>query len=97
MVIFSRKLREEVIVGGIDGLARQLKVTVLEIDRGKVTLGIEVAAEEPTQFDRSHPAIRALVARLWRQGSARRNRGDHCEGRDEVVHQLESEGLESWD
>lgn len=91
MVIFSRKLQEEVIIGGIDGFARQLKVTVLEIDRGKVTLGIEMAAEEPTPFDRKHPTIRALVARLWRHGSTIRNRGNR-EEQKAVVHQLQREG-----
>jgi carbon storage regulator CsrA len=41
MLVLTRKNRESVVVGCSDGLEKLLKVTVLEIRRGKVTLGIE--------------------------------------------------------
>jgi carbon storage regulator CsrA len=42
MLVLSRKNQESVIVGGSGGFERILKVTVLEIGRGKVRLGFEV-------------------------------------------------------
>jgi carbon storage regulator CsrA len=42
MLVLSRKSQESVVVGGTDGFEHQLKVTVLEISRGKVRLGFEV-------------------------------------------------------
>ena len=47
MLVLSRKSREAVIVGGIDGLERLLKITVLEISHGSVRLGIEAPADVP--------------------------------------------------
>jgi sRNA-binding carbon storage regulator CsrA len=41
MLILARKYGEAVVVGGVDGFSRLLKVTVLEIGRGKVKLGFE--------------------------------------------------------
>lgn len=45
MLVLSRKNQEAVVVGGADACARMLKVTVLEISRGKVKLGFEAAAD----------------------------------------------------
>jgi carbon storage regulator CsrA len=42
MFVLSRKSQESVVVGGADALERLLKVTVLEIGRGKVRLGFEI-------------------------------------------------------
>ena len=42
MLVLTRKCHESVAVGGSEGFERLLKVTVLEIDRGKVRLGFEV-------------------------------------------------------
>ena len=42
MLVLSRKKRESVVVGGSTGFERLLKVTVLEINGGKVRLGFEV-------------------------------------------------------
>jgi hypothetical protein len=42
MYVISRKNGESVVVGSDDAMHRLLKVTVLEIDAGKVKLGIEV-------------------------------------------------------
>ena len=47
MLVLSRKHRESVVVGGGGGLARLLKVTVLEIAGGKVKLGFDVDADIP--------------------------------------------------
>jgi carbon storage regulator CsrA len=47
MLVLSRKSQESVVVGGSDGFERLLKVTVLEIGRGKVRLGFEVEKEVP--------------------------------------------------
>jgi carbon storage regulator CsrA len=41
MLVLTRKNQESVVVGGSDTLEQLLKVTVLEIRRGKVKLGIE--------------------------------------------------------
>ncbi len=41
MLVLSRKSRESVVVGGADGMHRLLKVTVLEINGGRVRLGFE--------------------------------------------------------
>jgi carbon storage regulator CsrA len=47
MLVLSRKCQEAVVVGGADGFERMLKVTVLDISRGKVRLGFEVDADVP--------------------------------------------------
>jgi|CXWL01.1.fsa_nt_gi carbon storage regulator CsrA len=47
MLILSRKKQESVVVGGANGVAGVLKVTVLEIARGKVKLGFEAADDVP--------------------------------------------------
>ena len=47
MLVLARKNRESVVVGGVEGFPRLLKVTVLEIGSGKVKLGFEVDAEVP--------------------------------------------------
>jgi carbon storage regulator CsrA len=41
MLVFSRKSRESVVVGGHDSLERMLKVTVLRICADRVRLGFE--------------------------------------------------------
>jgi carbon storage regulator len=47
MLVLSRKIQEAVVVGGSDGFERMLKVTVLQIDGGKVRLGFEIDKEVP--------------------------------------------------
>jgi carbon storage regulator CsrA len=47
MLVLTRKSDESVMVGGSVGFERVLKVTVLEIQRGKVRLGFEVDADVP--------------------------------------------------
>ena len=47
MLVLSRRNNEAVVVGGAIGFERMLKVTVLEIDGGKVRLGFEVDREVP--------------------------------------------------
>ncbi len=47
MLVLSRKSREAVVVGGMDSLERLMKITVLEINHGRVRLGIEAPADVP--------------------------------------------------
>ena len=47
MLVLSRKSRESVVVGGSDGLHRLLKVTVLDVQGGRVKLGFEVDEDVP--------------------------------------------------
>lgn len=47
MLVLSRKFQEVVVIGGTDGLAPLVRVTVLAILAGKVKLGFEVAADIP--------------------------------------------------
>jgi carbon storage regulator len=47
MLVLSRKSQESVVIGGPDGSAPLLKVTVLEIRGGKVRLGFEADADLP--------------------------------------------------
>ncbi len=47
MLILSRKNHESVVVGAADGCHGVLKVTVLQITRGRVKLGFEVDASVP--------------------------------------------------
>jgi len=47
MLVLSRKRQESVVVGGSDGFAQLLKVTVVEIKSGTVRLGFEVDAAVP--------------------------------------------------
>jgi carbon storage regulator len=59
MLVLSRKSRESVVVGGADGFDRLLKVTVLAIHGGKVSLGFEVAAGVPVHREEVWERIRA--------------------------------------
>jgi carbon storage regulator CsrA len=47
MLVLSRKSQESVVVGGSDGFEHMLKVTVLDIQGGKVKLGFEIDAAVP--------------------------------------------------
>jgi len=47
MLVLSRKCQEVVVVSGTDGFSVLLKVTVLEIAKGKVRLGFEAANDVP--------------------------------------------------
>ncbi len=47
MLVLTRKIQESVVVGGEDGVHRLLKVTVLQIAGGRVTLGFDVDASVP--------------------------------------------------
>jgi carbon storage regulator CsrA len=47
MLVLTRKPEESIVVGGSDGLAPFLKLTVLEIRGGRVRLGFEVDAAVP--------------------------------------------------
>ena len=47
MLVLSRKTREVVVVGGGGGFQGLLKVTVLEVNGGRVRLGFEVHADVP--------------------------------------------------
>lgn len=43
MLVFTRKSKEAVVVGGADGLEAILRITVLRIKGGSVLLGFEAA------------------------------------------------------
>lgn len=47
MLVLTRKIRESVIVGGSALLQQVLKITVIQIRGGKITLGFEAAATVP--------------------------------------------------
>jgi len=47
MLVLTRKNQESVVVGGCAGFERILKVTVIQIESGKVRLGFEVDKEVP--------------------------------------------------
>ncbi len=47
MLVLSRKSNESVIVGGSEAGQRIFKVTVLEVNGGRVKLGFEVDADVP--------------------------------------------------
>lgn len=47
MLVLTRKSQEAVVVGGSVGFEHMLKVTVLEIEGGRVRLGFEVDAAVP--------------------------------------------------
>lgn len=69
MLVLSRKKQESVVVGGSDRFERMLKVTVLEINGGRVRLGFDVAADVPVH--------RAEVwERICAEGGAPRMRQD---------------------
>ena len=59
MLVLSRKTEESVVVGGPNGFERMLKVTVLEIDGGKVRLGFEVSKDYPVHRSEVWEQIRA--------------------------------------
>ncbi len=73
MLVLSRKNLESVVVGGVGGFERMLKVTVLEIRAGKVRLGFEIDAAVPVHrwevweriraSDRAEPPTRASAMR----------------------------------
>ena len=47
MLVLSRKRQESVVVGGVNGCAHRLKVTVLEVKGATVRLGFEVDEHVP--------------------------------------------------
>jgi carbon storage regulator CsrA len=61
MLVLTRKSREAVVVGGIDAPEHMLKVTVLEINTGKVKLGFEVNTSVPVHRWEVWERIRAGI------------------------------------
>ena len=47
MLVLTRKSQESVVVGGSNGFEHMLKVTVLDINGGKVRLGFEIDKAVP--------------------------------------------------
>ena len=47
MLVLTRKCQEVVVISGADGFNVLLKVTVLEIENGKVRLGFEAGDDVP--------------------------------------------------
>jgi carbon storage regulator CsrA len=52
MLVLSRRSRETVVVGGVDGLDRLVSVTVLDIAAGKVRLGFEAPDAVPVSANK---------------------------------------------
>jgi len=59
MLVLTRKNHESVVIGGADGFHRLLKVTVLQITRGKVRLGFDVDPGVPVHRSEVWERIRA--------------------------------------
>jgi len=47
MLVLTRKCQEVIVVGEAHGGDPMVKITVLEVENGKVRLGIEAAADVP--------------------------------------------------
>ena len=62
MLVLSRKNEESVVVGGSNGFAPMLKVTVLGIGGGKVRLGFEAREDVPVHRWEVWKRIRASGA-----------------------------------
>jgi carbon storage regulator CsrA len=62
MLVLSRKEREAVVIGGVDGFHRLLKVKVLEIHGANVKLGFEVDPDVPVHRAEVWERIRAAAA-----------------------------------
>ncbi len=61
MLVLTRKCQEAVVVAEADGLNVLLKVTVLEIENGKVRLGFEAAKDVPVHRLEVWERIRAFA------------------------------------
>ena len=59
MLVLSRKNDQSVVVGGVDGLERLVKVTVLEIGHAIVRLGFEADADVPVHREEVWQRIRS--------------------------------------
>lgn len=70
MLVLSRKTQESVMVGGSDSFERTLKVTVLEINGGKVRLGFEADSDIPVHRWEVWERIRAGIPPNLATGSA---------------------------
>jgi len=47
MLVLSRKNDEAVVIGGSEGFNRKIKITVVEIQKGRVRLAFEADADIP--------------------------------------------------
>lgn len=47
MLVLTRKIQQSVVVGDAEGFGQMLKVTVLDVNGGKVKLGFEVDKDIP--------------------------------------------------
>jgi carbon storage regulator len=60
MLVLSRKNDESVVVGADDSIGGRVKVTVLEIGHGSVSLGFEANKDVPVHseevWERMHPS-----------------------------------------
>ena len=62
MLVLSRKNQESVVVGGVDGFHRLLKVTVLGIKGANVKLGFDVDPDVPVHRAEVWERVRAEAA-----------------------------------
>lgn len=70
MLVLARKNQESIVVGGTDGLNPLLRVTVIQIGRGTVRLGIEADAEIAVHREEVWKRIRAETQTLNRKQPA---------------------------
>ncbi len=63
MLVLSRKIEQSIAVGGAAGFENLLKITVLDVRKGRVRLGFEVDASVPVHrwevWSQIHPDIAA--------------------------------------
>lgn len=71
MLVLSRKNLEAIVVGGSTGFERMLKITVLEINQGKVRLGFEIDKEVPVhRWEVWERILAGLAPKNGNKGSA---------------------------
>lgn len=61
MLVLTRKKHESVVIGGSSGCERMCKVTVVEIDGGRVKLGFVVDADVPVHREEIWERIRSAA------------------------------------
>jgi carbon storage regulator CsrA len=60
MLVLTRKITESVVIGGSSAYDRLIKVTVLEIQNGRLRLGFEIDADIPVHRQEVWERIHAV-------------------------------------
>jgi carbon storage regulator len=85
MLVLSRKNQESVVVGADDGLGSRMKVTVLEIGRGRVRLGFEVNKDVPVHREEVWERLRTSRPRDPPTGCLDRRGSGNIDGKTSVL------------